>query len=524
MNIPVEKIIEELSRPEAWPDPVDSVEVRQTHISVIFLSHDRVLKVKKPVDFGFLDFTTLEKRHHFCEVEVDLNRRLSPEAYLGVLPVTHGADGLRFGGPGDPVEYAVFMKRLDEEKLLWALLERRAVGPPDMERIARKIASFHREASKSPEITRIGGTEAVIFNTEENFDQIEPYVGETLDRGTFERVRDYTRGFIRANEDLFRKREAEGWIRDGHGDLHTQHICLDDEIQIFDCIEFNERFRFGDILSDAAFLVMDLDRLGFGDLAQVFRSAYLGLMGQEKQSALLNFYSCYRAVVRGKVEGFRSRDTAIPAAEAQEAARSARSFHHLAGRYAGTLHPPALIVACGLMGSGKSTAALRLRELLDIEILSSDRVRKELADIKPTTSIHVPFGEDIYSREFTLRTYGELHQRARALLEEGRSVFLDASYMDPSRRSEAMDVAREKGVRAILIYFEADKGALEARLEERIGQKSEISDGRGAILSHQMEIFRPPDELPAAQRLTVDTSRSAEETLKSIYSRLLSTS
>ena len=524
MNLPVDRIIKELSRPEAWPDPVKYVEVRQTHISIIFLSHDRVLKVKKPVDFGFLDFTTLEKRRHFCEMEVSLNRRLSPEAYLGVLPVTRGADGLRFGGPGDPVEYAVFMKKLDEEKLLRALLERGKAGPLDMERIARKIASFHREASTSREITRVGGTEAVIFNTEENFNQIEPYIGETLDMGTFERVRDYTRGFIRANEGLFQQREAEGWIRDGHGDLHTQHICLDDEIQIFDCIEFNERFRFGDILSDAAFLAMDLDRLGFADLAHAFRSAYLGLMDQEDQGPLLNFYSCYRAVVRGKVEGFRSRDTAIPKAEAMDAARTARSFHYLAGRYAGTLHPPTLIIACGIMGSGKSTAAEKLRELLDIEILSSDRLRKEIAGIEPTTSVHVPFGADIYSGESTYRTYQELHKRAASFLQEGRSVFLDASYMDPSRRAEAMNTAQEAGVRVVLVHFDADRNELKARLAKRTGQKSEVSDGREEILSQQMEVFQPPDEIPAPQRLTVDTSRSTGETIREIYCRLLSTS
>jgi len=523
MNIPIEKIIEELSRPEAWPDQVDSVEVLQTHISVIFLAGDQVLKVKKPVDFGFLDFTTLEKRRHFCEEEVRLNRRLSPDIYLGVLPVTTGADGLRFGGPGNPVEYAVLMRRLDEEKLLSSLLESERAGPADMERVARKIAAFHKGTPASPEITRIGGTEAVIFNTEENFEQIQPYIGETLDQGTFERIRDYTRSFIRSNEDLFKQREAERWIRDGHGDLHTQHICLDDEIQIFDCIEFNERFRYGDILSDAAFLIMDLDRLGFGDLAQAFRTDYLGLMDQQDQNALLNFYGCYRAVVRGKVEGFRSRDTGIPEAEALAAAGSARSFHLLAQRYARTLYPLTLIVACGLMGSGKSSSAACLQELLDVEIVSSDRVRKELAGLEPSATRHVPFGSGIYSEMHSARTYEELHRRAEAFLGEGQSVFIDASYMDPSRRAEAMEVARETGVRAILIHFEADNGELKDRLGKRVREKSEVSDGRESILSEQMEAFTPPDELPGTARLTVDTSRGTEETLRTIYSRLLST-
>jgi aminoglycoside phosphotransferase family enzyme/predicted kinase len=523
MNLATEKIIEELARPEAWPDPVDYVEVRQTHISVIFLAGNKVLKIKKPVDFGFLDFTTLEKRRHFCEEEVQLNRRLSPEIYLGVLPITEEPDGLRLKGPGKQVEYGVLMKRLDEEKLLSAQLDKSSVGITEMKRIAGKIAAFHKEAPTSNDITHIGGTKAVVFNTEENFQQIEPYIGKTLQQDTFKRISNYTRSFINANANLFRQRETGGWIRDGHGDLHTQHICLADDIQIFDCIEFNERFRYGDILSDAAFLVMDLDRLGFTDLALAFRTTYLELMGQQDQIALLNFFACYRAVVRGKVEGFRFQDPGITECEALTAKKSAGAFHKLAEKYARTLWPPTLIITCGFMGSGKSTYADNLMNLLDLKVISSDRIRKGLAGLEPFSKRHVPFGTDIYTSEFTGRTYQELHRRAMEFLEKGSSVLLDASYVDSAMRAEALTVAKKAGVRALLIHFKADSEILKNRLIKRGRIKSEVSDGRVAILVDQVKTFQPPSEIPEDILLSVDTSMGLEKTLKTIYLRLLST-
>ncbi|MBN2720483.1 MAG: AAA family ATPase [Proteobacteria bacterium] len=519
----MKKIIEDLSRSDAWPDPAHEIEVRQTHISVIFLGKKTVFKIKKPVDFGFLDFTTLEKRRHFCEEEVRLNRRLSPDAYLGVVPVTRGKTGLRFGGEGEPVEWAVHMKRLDEQRFLSTLLEKNEVSPSDMVRVAKRIAAFHAEAPTTPEITRIGGKEAILFNTKENFEQIEPHVGKTLDRETFQVIRDYTETFIRANDHQLTEREARGWIRDGHGDLHAQHICLDGKIRIFDCIEFNERFRFGDILNDAAFLVMDLDRLGYPDLSGAFQSAYLEMTQQKDQKALMNFFCCYRAVVRGKVEGFRSLDPDVPENQALEAARSAESFHKLALRYARTLSPPTLILGCGLMGSGKSSAARGLGRFLDLKVLSSDKVRKELAGISPHGPRRVPFGEDIYSPEFTDLTYRELLKRGENSLVKGESVFLDASFMDPARRAAAMELAGKTGARPILVHFQGDEGVLRKRLRQRAAGRSSISDGREEILDQQIRAFKEPKEIPEKSLFTVDTSRGAAETVRAIYARLLST-
>lgn len=529
-QLSIDTIVKELSRPEAYPYPVEEIEVIQTHISVVFLAGHQVYKVKKPVDFGFLDFTSLEKRKHFCEEEIRLNRRLSPDMYLGMTTVSQGPDGLRFGdnrqegsnGESVVLEYAVVMKRLDKQLLLSQLLAHGKVDTGHMENIAKRIAEFHQQAETSAHITATGGIEAVRFNTEEDFQQIEPHIGRTLTPSTYERIADFTRTFIGVNAELFTSRDEEGWIRDGHGDLHTQHICLGETIQIFDCIEFNERFRFGDILVDAAFLSMDLEKLGFPELAEHYTKAYLGEFKQEKYRSLFNFYACYRAVVRGKVEGFRSVDSDIGVGERKAAKKSAREFHQLAEKYSRTIYPPTMVVACGLMGSGKSSLAKDLAELVDVEVLSSDRIRKELAGFDPMDKHHVPFGDGIYSSRHTENTYAALHERAQEILMVGKSVFLDASYMDPEMRKRAAQVARKQGARFLLVYMKGDDETLRSRLGVRAKRIDEISDGREEILDAQLNAFVPPDELSSDQLLILDASGRAGDAARKLYRRLLS--
>jgi hypothetical protein len=413
------------------------------------------------------------------------------------------------------------MKRLDENRLLSSLLPEGSVDSNMMEAIAKRIADFHSEADTSSDINKTGGTEAVIFNTEEDFQQIEPYVGDTLSRGTFERIAEYTRTFLEVNRDLFESREADGWIRDGHGDLHTQHICMADGIQIFDCIEFNERFRYGDVLVDAAFLSMDLERLGFKDLADTFTDSYLALMEQSDYAGLFNFYTCYRAVIRGKVEGFRSRDPDIKPEDAKTACENARAFFLLGEKCSRTLVPPVLIAGCGLMGSGKSTLAEGLGACLNIVILSSDLIRKELAGIDPTSSHHVPFGHDIYSKEFSARTYSQLHERAMSHLKEGQSVFLDASYMTPDLREQAMETARKADVGFLLLHLDPSEEELRNRLRKRAKDSGVISDGREEILGNQIKAFSLPVEIPEDQKLILNSSHSLGQQIRETYRRLL---
>jgi aminoglycoside phosphotransferase family enzyme len=326
-------LIQALLDPRAYPDPPDRVELVQTQISYVFLAGDFVYKVKKPVDMGFLDYSTLEKRLALCHKEVELNRRLCPEAYLDVVAVTRAGGRVAVGGEGAIEEYAVKMRRLPQEAMMDFLLERGRVTPAMVGRVAARVAEFHAAAATGEDINRLGGFEAVIKNTEENFDQTEKYFDVIIAPDTFRRIRDYTRGFIRENTPLFERRAAGGRIRDCHGDLHAAHVCFTDSICIYDCIEFIDRLRYTDVTADIAFLAMDLDHYGRADLADAFVSRYAAASGDKELTKLLNFYKCYRAYVRGKIGCFQYDDPYISPDEKGKIMTAARSYFELAESY-----------------------------------------------------------------------------------------------------------------------------------------------------------------------------------------------
>jgi len=327
-------MMEDLLEPAAFPDETRSVSLVQTHISLVFIADAFVYKVKKPVNFGFLDFTSLENRAHACRQEVLLNRRLAPEIYEGVLPVVFDGFRHRVGaGHGEVVDHAVKMRRIPEERLMKAVFARGELNGEDVERVARVLADFHRTAQRSPEIDAFGRAEAFRVNTDENFAQVEKYCGTSIDQPLFEALRQWTVAFYRDHAALFEERIAAGRVRDCHGDLHMEHICLSDGIPIFDCIEFNDRFRYGDTLADVAFLMMDLDYHGGAAFSNLFWEAYRRFAEEGEGEELLTFYKVYRAFVRGKVISFQLDDPGIEAFEKEKAVRSARAYFELAGSY-----------------------------------------------------------------------------------------------------------------------------------------------------------------------------------------------
>jgi aminoglycoside phosphotransferase family enzyme len=327
------ELVEALLDPRAYPGNPGRVGLVQTQISYVFLAGDFVYKIKKPVDMGFLDYTTLEKRLFFCRRELELNRRLCPDAYLGVVPVTREKGAYLIGGEGEPLEYAVKMRRLPREAMMDVLLPQGRVTGEMVERVAARIAAFHARAATGEEINRLGGLDAVIKNTEENFDQTEKYFDINIAPEVFRNIRDYTRGFIRDNKALFQRRAAGGRIRDCHGDLHAAHVCFTDNICIYDCIEFIDRLRYTDVTADVGFLAMDLDHFGRAELAGVFVKGYVAASGDTELLELLNFYKCYRAYVRGKIGCFQYADPYIAPEEKGEIADAARSYFELAESY-----------------------------------------------------------------------------------------------------------------------------------------------------------------------------------------------
>jgi aminoglycoside phosphotransferase family enzyme len=326
-------LIQALLKPQAYPGSPSRVELVQTRISYVFLADDYVYKIKKPVDMGFLDYSTLEKRLAMCRKEVELNRRLCPDAYLGVIPVTSDSGRYLIDGKGIIEEYAVKMRRLPQDGMMDALLLQNKVTPEMVGSVAAIVAEFHKKAATGEEINRLGGIEAVIRNTSENFAQTEKYFGIIILPEAFQRIKVYTEGFIKTNKALFLKRAAAGRIRDCHGDLHANHICFYQGICIYDCIEFIDRLRYMDVAAEVAFLAMDLDHYRRADLSEIFVDAYVKASGDKELLKLLNFYKCCRAYVRGKVTCFAFDDPHIPDKEKDRIIATASSYFRLAETY-----------------------------------------------------------------------------------------------------------------------------------------------------------------------------------------------
>ncbi|MEW6669642.1 MAG: phosphotransferase [Thermodesulfobacteriota bacterium] len=327
-------MIEDLLDPMSLPDPTDTVRLVQTHISLVFVADAFVYKVKKPVDFGFLNFSTLEKREFFCRKEVELNQRLSKDIYLNVLPIFWDGRRHRLGeGNGKVVEYAVRMRRIPETLLMKSLFQRGELTQDALKRIALVLARFHEGADTSSEINSFGEPARFKVNTDENFEQTSRYVGKTLNEEDFRTLRNWTDAFYREQETLFHDRIQRRKIRDCHGDLHMEHICMTDPVSVIDCIEFNDRFRYSDTLSDIAFLLMDLEYHGGKGLAERLWGYYSAQAGEGGEERLLTFYKVYRAYVRGKVISFQLDDPQLAPQEKQEAAHKASKYFRLARSY-----------------------------------------------------------------------------------------------------------------------------------------------------------------------------------------------
>ena len=489
--------------PAFYPHRPGRVELVQTHISFVFLAGDEVYKVKKPVRFAFLDFSTLERRRHFCGEEVRLNRRLAPDVYRGVVAICWRDGGFALA-PDDAagaVEYAVHMRRLPADRMLTALLEREAVSIELIDAIAARLAAFHASADAGPEVTRGGDPAVIAALMGDDFREVDAFHGDTISATDDAAIRTFCGDFLREHDSLLRARQAQGRIRDGHGDLHAEHICCTDPLVIYDCIEFNPRFRHRDVAAEIAFLAMDLVLHARDDLAERLVGRYAELTRDTELPALVPFYACHRAYIRGKVDSLKSAEPEVGAAERAAARESARRHFALAYRYTWT-YSPRLVVVVGLSGSGKSTVAAALRDRTGFAHINSDRTRKQLAGVAPTDRP----GDALYTPAQSARTYAAMYEAAAQALAGRRGAIIDATFQRRVDRDAARRVARQAGVPVVFVECVCPAATVRQRLAERARRDDDASDADWAIHQRQRRAYEPFAADEIGERVVVDTT------------------
>ncbi len=498
----------------------------QTHISWVFIASPFVFKVKKPVNLGFLDFSTLEKRRHFCRREIELNRRLCPEIYLGAIPIYETHSGFSFTPPGKIVEYVVKMKELPDGWFLSELLDKNLVSEKEINRVVSTLHRFYQAETSTPEIEGWGTPEKLKVSTDENFAQVEPVVGETISAIAFDAIRHFTDRFYLVNENLFHKRIRQHRILDCHGDLRLDHVHLTPEATtIFDCIEFNDRFRFIDIANDLGFLAMDFDFKGRSDLGNLFLLNAARELGDIGILSAANFYKCYRAFVRGKVESLQAteKETINPQEHEKQAAR----YFRLALRYAVAGSEPLILVVMGRVGTGKTTIAKQLAGELNWQVFSSDKIRKTLAGVSLTQRTPPGLRGKIYSAQMTRRTYKRLLEEGFAAIgacSRGRrppppkshnGIILDATFSRRALRKFLRDECKKAKVPFQFVELDVDPNEIKTRLQRRDEKTAEASDARLEDFEKLITAYEKPSEFELGL-VRVSTTRSVSDTVKAI--------
>jgi aminoglycoside phosphotransferase family enzyme/predicted kinase len=515
-----------LESPASYPHQPTEVRAIQTHISWVFIASPFVFKLKKPVNLGFLDFSTLERRRFFCQREVELNRRLAPEIYLGVVPIYKIASGFSFNAPpatpshsdAGVAEYSVKMRELPSGWFLSELLAKGLVGETEINRVISTLRRFYESESPTPEIAEWGTPEKLKISTNENFAQVEPFVGQTISSVALETIRHFTSQFYVANEKLFGERIHQHRILDCHGDLHLDHIHLTPEATtIFDCIEFNDRFRFIDVANDLAFLAMDFDFEGRRELGNLLLRNAAREFRDAEMLKITNFYKCYRAFVRGKVESIQAiePETLKP----EEHARQATRYFRLALQYAMSGLEPLVLVIMGRVGTGKTTVAKQLASELDWPVFSSDEIRKTLAGVPLIERTAAELRAKVYSEQMTEQTYKKLLDDGLASLATHSGVILDATFSSRANRKLLRNVCAQAGVHLQVIELDLDPGRIKHRLKARDEIADEISDARLEDFEKLSAAYEPPSEL-APDLIKISSANADSDTAKAVLLRL----
>ena len=512
------RLLDFLSNTESYPHRPPQVTLVQTHASWVFIAPPFVYKIKKPVNLGFLDFSTLGLRHADCKREVALNRRLAEDIYLGVEPVCEHEGRLHFGGYGTVVEWVVKMRQLEPRYFLLELMKTSSVGKREMDRIVDRLQRFYvSQPPLQPGEVR-AANEHLKQGTEDNFKTSAQFVGQSLSQQALDAITHYTREFFTRHQALLESRLHDGWIRDCHGDLHLDHIHLSPEdVCIYDCIEFNTDFRCIDVACDIAFLAMDLDFNGRPDLARHIVERFAVLLDDRGIRALMDFYKCYRACVRGKVESLHANAETVAESEKQSSLQLARRYFQLALQYTVAGSKPCVFVFMGKVASGKSALAEALGKETGWIVHSSDRLRKTIAGAPLHHRGNEAERAALYAPAMTQKTYDLLFEQALATLRSGHSVILDATFSKLEHRNAFKELMAVEGGNARWIEAYASEAVVCERLKERDQDAAVVSDARLEDYKRLSAGYEPPDELPPTEKL----SFCADDKLDPVFSMLL---
>lgn len=516
------ELIEALLKPSTYSHPVDNIRLLETHISWVILTGDYVYKIKKPVDFGFLNFTDLTQRGKFCEMEVQLNQRLAPELYDKVIPISGTPENPLLNDNSNPFEYAIVMHQFSQKGMLDTLAEQGKLELTQLLDVTGQLAEFHHSAEVSTADQHYGSPEHVWYPVEENFDQIRPLLEEQKDHDQLDRLSKWAADVYQTQLPLIKERKANGLIKACHGDVHLGNITIfRDQVTLFDCIEFNEDYRWTDTMADLGFLAMDLDSRGLSEFAPSVVNHYMEISGDYRGLGLLNFYKSYRALVRAKVILFRLHGDEISEAEKQEVFKEYRRYSDLAESYC-QQENPFLVTMQGLSGSGKSTVGRQLVAQSNCIMLRTDVERKRLFNLKPFESSHQA-NLDIYTPEVTTRTYETLKEIAAFLLQNRISVIIDSAALKESERSLFKDVAEEQETPFAIVKCLAPDPVLQDRILKRQSLNNDASEASVELIAKQHQWEEPITEFEQRYTITLNTdSENWQAELETALSPLIS--
>ncbi len=508
----MEPLVEALSRPEAYLDVTGKIEVVETHISWIFITASWAYKVKKPLNLGFLDFSTLEKRHHYCQEELRLNRRLSEELYHSVVPIVRRAGTILVeGSEGEIIDYAVKMVRFERSMELDRMLVKKQLTLEQIDQLSNMIAAFHTSLTPAPQESPFGRPEEVIKPVLANFTHTEPAASSPVEAARLETLKAWSIEEHQRLTPLFLQRKRDGFIRHCHGDMHTGNmVWWNNRIMIFDCIEFNEYLSIIDVISDLSFLFMDLLHGEEAGLAWRLLNHYLAETGDYLALPLLRFYTTYRAMVRAKVTAIRYTQAKSPLL-GEKSLEEHRSYVRLAEQCS-RKKKPLLLLTCGVSGSGKSVAAAALASPLEALHIRSDIERKRIGGLKALERSDHASEHSLYSESFTEQTYQRLLEIAALALREGISVIVDATSLKLANRNLFRKLAEAEAAPFKILFFHAPLEILTARVEHRLKEGRDASEAYCAVLLQQLETEEALTPQEEAFALKINTEKRVDYT------------